>query len=122
MSTGWSIPTILVAGSALRHRDIFADLKREGYVVLECHNESEALDIARIHSRPIHVMLVDGDRYGRDLGSKLIPYRPHMRILFINSTATENDRDELAPHLVVDRLRELFKPKNAEVARRAGAT
>src|SRR5215831_15137152 len=121
MSTDWPLPTVLVTGNALRHRDaIIAELHREGYLVLECPNQSDALEIARLHSRPIHIMLMDDDGHHRDLASKLHPYRPHTHVLFINWGATENADDAVAPHLALRRIHEILKPAGEQLTRNAG--
>src|SRR3954451_17285738 len=101
MSNPWPLSTVLVTGSALRTRDTFVSgLQQLGYLVLEAHSETEAVEIARLHSRPIQIMLADEDTYSHSLAEKLRLYRPHMRTLFINWSATENNGDAVAPHLV----------------------
>ena|SRR5438045_3401940 len=122
MSKTWPLSTILVTGSALRDRDTFVvGLQHQGYVVLEAHSETEAVEIARLHSRPIHIMLIDGDVCGRSLSAKLSRYRTSMTTLFINWSTTENEHDTLAPHLVPRKIREILEPGRADLKLHAGA-
>ncbi len=103
------MPTVLVAGP-LKDRDpLIEDLEHEGYLVLESKDGAEASEIVRVHSRPIQVMLIDESAHGRALGAKLAQYRPHMRVLYINWRGQEGDRDSLAPHKVLGKVREVLK-------------
>src|SRR3954447_6395961 len=122
MKNPWPLSTILVTGSALSDREAFVSgLQLRGYLVLEAHSETEALEIARLHSRPIQVMLADEDTSSRSLAEKLRLYRPHLRPFFIDWNATENHDDALAPHLVQRKLREILEPNRALLECRAGA-
>ena len=121
MSSAWSLPTVVIAGTALRDQNgLAAHLQSAGYLVLECHDRPEAVEIARLHSRPIHIMLMDDNGQNRDLASMLLKYRPQMRILFINWAATESQRDTLAPHMVLRRVQEILSGGGEGLAR-AGA-
>ena len=96
----WPLPTILVAGSPPPSSDAVAVLQRDGYLVLESRDEGEAMEIVRMHSRPIHVMLIDESALGHTLASRLTMYRPQMRVLFIDWNAQEN---------VTRRVREILR-------------
>jgi len=90
MPYNWPLPTILVAGSCPQVGDTVAALQRDGYLVLECRDESEAMNIVRLHSRPIHVMLIDESVYAHDLAARLNLYRPQMRVVFMDWQARQN--------------------------------
>jgi DNA-binding NtrC family response regulator len=53
-------PTVLVAHNDEGLRSMLGDcLRREGYHVLEAHHLTKVFDVVRVHSRPIHLVLVD---------------------------------------------------------------
>jgi hypothetical protein len=109
MSNVCHLPTVLVAGPLKVRDPLVEDLQHEGYLVLESKDGAEASEIVRVHSRPIQVMLIDESAYGRTLGAKLAQYRPNMRVLYINWHAQEGDRDSLAPHKILGKIREVLK-------------
>src|SRR4051812_42639056 len=84
MANGLSFPTILVA----EHDDgvrspLVRHLQHQGYFVLVAHDPAEALEITRLHSRPIHLLLAEDGLDGRTLASTLKQYRPNMQVLFV---------------------------------------
>jgi len=88
--------TILIA----RHQNdswdaVIRDLALEGYLVLTARNEAEAVKIAKTHSRPIHLVLVD--KPSPALFAELQPYQPGILILIVTS-----------PETALARVRELF--------------
>src|SRR5689334_14752251 len=51
-------PTILFTEAASHaNAPLAGQLRQAGYLVLESHDDAEALELARVHSRPIHVMV-----------------------------------------------------------------
>lgn len=117
------VPTILLARPAISDRHEFvAALRREGYLVLICHNDAEAMDVARLHSRPIQVMVTGEDGNSRSLAAKLMLYRPQMRIVYVNDGLTGNDHDVSAPDMLVEEIRELLNLGSKHLMRRAGAS
>src|SRR5690242_10414728 len=95
-----SLPTVLAAELDTRYRDhLMGGLRKRGYIVLEARDSGEALDRIRIHSRHIHVLLVNGDPGGRDLAATLKPYRPDMEIMFVSTNESAADPDVLSPDL-----------------------
>ncbi|MEO8594929.1 MAG: hypothetical protein ABI759_16535 [Candidatus Solibacter sp.] len=86
-------------------------LQRDGYLVLESRDEDEAMDIIRLHSRPIHLMLIDESAYGRELAARLNQYRPQMQVVFVDWDARQNVclkvKEILGPLQAGDRLPEI---------------
>jgi len=110
-------PTILVAEEDGGLREVLVrNLQQQGYLVLEASDGAEALDIARVHSRRIHLMLTDGDADGRTLAATLKQYRPDMQVLFVTRHAKESVRDLLAPDQALNRVRELVEPPRRDMA------
>jgi hypothetical protein len=72
------LPTILVVGLA---STLAPDLRSEGYLVLEAHSDSEAVSIARYHSRPIHLLLIDTEN--QNLAKTIRQYRHKVHVLFV---------------------------------------
>ncbi|MBI4775515.1 MAG: PAS domain S-box protein [Deltaproteobacteria bacterium] len=62
-------------------------LQRYGYNVLIAANGEEAIEIARVHQGPIHLMLTDVVMPGissRDMEESLKSFRPEMRVLYMS--------------------------------------
>jgi DNA-binding response OmpR family regulator len=53
-------------------------LRQDGYLVLEAHDVPSVLGIARVHSRPIHLLLIDVSIDNHTLAALRKPYRPEM--------------------------------------------
>ena len=65
-------------------RSLLAD---RGYAVLEAECPDKAVDIARQHSGPIHLLLTDmvmPGMNGRALAERLAPIRPEMRVVYMS--------------------------------------
>ena len=86
MENAYSFPTILVASGCLQADDLVMTLQREGYLILKAQDGAEALAIARVHSRPIQVMLTDENEVNHSLASTVKKYRPHIHVLFLPQT------------------------------------
>lgn len=111
-------PTILIAQGDTEIRVLLRDTLQEwGYLVLEAKDEADALDIVRIHSRHIHLMLAGDDVGGRALATKLQRYRPRMRVLFVTRNPKDGVSDLLAPDRAVARVQELVKPPRSAAVR-----
>lgn len=123
MENNWPLPTVLIAGASPQISDAVDVLQRDGYLVLESHDENETMDIIRLHSRPIHVMLIDESVFGRNLASRLNPYRPQMRVVFMDWDARQNVcskvREILDPLKAGDRLPEIRPTNGSDLSDRA---
>jgi CheY-like chemotaxis protein len=111
-------PTILVAEQDNELRYALAhSLGHDGYLVLEAHDWPSALGIARVHSRPIQLLLTD---VGMDnhTAALLKQYRPEMRVLFVTRHPHEGLKDALAPETALAKVRAFFKPSEEETAER----
>ena len=56
--------------------------------VLEAHDVPEAMDLVRMHSRPIHLLLL-GMSFDDTLVTTLKPYRPDMHVLRVSGDQTQ---------------------------------
>src|SRR5690242_13931698 len=76
-------PTILLVEGDSTLRLALADiLRRKGYLVLEADDVSDAMQIARTHSRHIHV-LITSMSLRSTLPKLLKPYRPNLCVLAV---------------------------------------
>lgn len=67
-------------------------LESSGYTVVEAQAGEEALQNARQHTGPIHLMLTDvvmPKMSGRQLADRLAPLQPSMRVLYMSGYADE---------------------------------
>ena len=68
-------------------------LERAGYRVLQAGEGDEALEIARAHAGPLHLLLTDvvmPGMNGRELGQRMSQERPETRLLYM-SAYTEDE-------------------------------
>jgi CheY-like chemotaxis protein len=66
-------------------------LIERGYTVLEAHGPSHALELAREHSGPIHLLLTDvvmPELNGRELSEQLTQNRPEIKTLYTSGYAS----------------------------------
>jgi CheY-like chemotaxis protein len=111
MANEQSFPTILVAeADDVLQSTLAQELRQEGYFVLVARDEPEAVEIARLHSRPIHILLTVESRDGRMLAATLKQYRPNMRSLFITRRADYEADDLLRSESALLKVKELLKP------------
>lgn len=110
------VPTVLVAVCAKElGNHLSFKLQSQGYFVLHAANGVEALDVVKIHSRPIHLMLTDGGPEGRALASTVKQYRRQISIVFVAGHATAEDRDLFSPEEALIRVPELVRPPGKPV-------
>jgi hypothetical protein len=106
------IPTVLVARWDIKPKDcIVATLQAEGCLVLVARDAAEALDIVRVHSRPIHLMLTHGSPEGRLLASTAKEYRRKMTIMYVASNPGEEGEDSCSLEQALLTLRALVGPR-----------
>jgi CheY-like chemotaxis protein len=68
-------------------------LERAGYRVLQAAEGAEALEVARAHAGPLHLLLTDvvmPGMNGRELGVRMSEERPETRLLYM-SAYTEDE-------------------------------
>ena len=68
-------------------RLVTAVLESAGYEVLPASEGSRALDIARAHTGPIHLLITDvtmPEMDGREAARAITAVRPHCRVLFMS--------------------------------------
>jgi len=62
-------------------------LEADGYVVLAASGGERALELARVHAGPIHLLITDiqlpGMR-GPDLAARIVALRPEIKVLFMS--------------------------------------
>jgi two-component system cell cycle sensor histidine kinase/response regulator CckA len=62
-------------------------LEEQGYRVIEANGGERAIELARLHSEPIHLLLTDvvmGGMNGRVLAESLAVTRPEMKVLYMS--------------------------------------
>jgi ActR/RegA family two-component response regulator len=105
-----SFPTVLIVQDDDGVRASLAqDLRDLGYLVLPARIVSEAVEIARIHSRPIQVLLTDEDESGRLLAATLRQYRPNIQVVFLTRCAAVGVGGKLMSESVVAQVRDLLE-------------
>jgi CheY-like chemotaxis protein len=91
---GSATTVILVVDDDPGVREIAARvLERAGYVVLQAAEGAEALQVARAHAGPLHLLLTDvvmPGMNGRELGKRMSEERPETRLLYM-SAYTEDE-------------------------------
>jgi len=94
--------TVLVVEDESELRELTTEvLGIAGYSVLSAGSPSEALEIARRHPGPIHLLLTDvvmPEMSGRDLADRLVPARPGMKVLYMSGYTD----DAIVHHGVLD--------------------
>jgi CheY-like chemotaxis protein len=80
--------TILLAEDDKAVQDIsIMALGRHGYQILVASSGEEAVDVARGHDGPIHLLVTDvvmRGMTGRELSDTLVPERPQLRTLYVS--------------------------------------
>ena len=83
--------TILLVEDTETLRDVIREVLVElGYTVLLSSQGEEALDLARVHKEPIHLLLTDvvmPKLGGRDLARLMAALRPEVRVLYMSGYA-----------------------------------
>jgi PAS domain S-box-containing protein len=94
--------TVLVVEDESELRDLATEvLGLAGYSVLSAGSPNEALEIARGHAGPIHLLLTDvvmPEMSGRDLADRLVQSRPGLKILYMSGYTD----DAIVHHGVLD--------------------
>ena len=89
-----AMPVILVVDDDRGVREVAARvLERAGYRVLQAGEGIEALQLARAHTGPLHLVLTDvvmPGMNGRELGQRMSEERPETRLLYM-SAYTEDE-------------------------------
>ena len=113
MSKNFGFPTVLVAETEDSPRDFLVrTLQQQGYLVLEAQDAAEALEMVKVHSRPIDLMLTEGGPEGRTLAATLQQYRPRMSVVFV-STEAHGGMSFKALTAALTRVQDLVKPPKA---------
>lgn len=103
-------PTVLVAVNDADLRHTLVDSLHEfGYLVLEASDADETFQIARTHSRAIHLTLMSKSLNKGVLASALKPYQPHMSVWFLSSSDDEQSQDEITPETALRKVRSFFE-------------
>jgi hypothetical protein len=67
------------------------NLQTQGYFVLVASDADHALNIVRLHSRPIHILLTDSSSQGKILASAATEYRKKMSVVFVSGDHESSD-------------------------------
>ena len=73
-------------------------LEQGGYTVLEANGGSQAIEIARQHHGPIHLLLTDMVMPGMNglaVAENLMPVRPEMRVIYMSGYTNFTTRQQL---------------------------
>jgi PAS domain S-box-containing protein len=95
---GGSETILLVEDEAGVRRVLSEMLAWHGYTVLEAGLGAEAVDLARTHEGPVHLLLTDvvmPRLGGRALRDEVVRHRPGIRVLFISGYAGEGPAADL---------------------------
>jgi hypothetical protein len=100
-----SHPTILVASSndELRQR-LASSLRADNCLVLDVDSLNGMLDAVIVHSRPIHVLMLDVG-LGRNMIGHLKRYRSGMHVVLMDDTHEAGMEDALAADAALSRAR-----------------
>ena len=90
-----AFPTVLVAHFVGPADALVRGLRQEGYLVLSAEDGVEAVEIARVHSRTIQVMLTDDTTEGRLLAVRIGKYRPKIQVVFVSNQVAWDSCDPL---------------------------
>ena len=102
-------PTILLADDDDELRCALVEaIRREGYLVLEAHDRASALHAVQVHSRRIHMLLIDASLCDSAWAELLKQYRPDMRIVLLARHPQEMRPDAWLADSVVPKVREYF--------------
>jgi CheY-like chemotaxis protein len=86
--SGAATETVLLVEDEDRvRRLVLGMLRRQGYTVLEAADGQTALDLARLHSAPVHVLLTDvvmPKMNGHELASHLTRLWPDIRVVYMS--------------------------------------
>jgi two-component system, cell cycle sensor histidine kinase and response regulator CckA len=111
-----------------------AVLRASGYTVLEARDGEHALDLARAHQGPIHLLLSDvvmPKMGGRQLAATLVAERPGLRTLFVSGYDAEPHRQSgplageaylakpFGPTVLASRVREVLREPGRRAASHA---
>jgi len=103
-------PTVLVAAdNGEKRQPLVCGLRQDNCLVLEADSLGRVLDVVKVHSRPIHLLLLDVQIGDAAWATLLNRYRPDMQILFVMSSSHEVRTEALPPHAALAKARELLK-------------
>ena len=103
------LPTILFIEDTAPLAALAGELRSEGYFVLDAHT-ADAITIARMHSRAIHLLVIEGSAESRTLAAQLRLYRPKMHVLFVAlDDAQLSLPNVVSPGFVLERVRQLIR-------------
>lgn len=105
-----AVPTLLITNNERGSDRMVESLQSQGYFVLLARDAADALNIVRIHSRPIHLLLTDGSREGRTLASTATKYRPKMSVLFVSGGCEPEDEGSFSVEEALRTISELVTP------------
>jgi len=92
-------PTILIVGHDQDSLNLVEGLRFDGYLVLVAWDGAEAVRLATIHSRQIHMVLAQADVNVTDLAAMLKPFRLAIPVLHLAGPSIDSRA----------RIRELLK-------------
>ena len=83
-------------------------LRQDNCLVLEADSLSRVLDVVKVHSRPIHVLLLDVSIGDLALAALVQRYRSGIQVLFVTKSSSQAPHDALPPDGALAKARELL--------------
>jgi hypothetical protein len=76
--------------------------------VIEADSQHGVLDLVRLHSRPIQVLLLDVMLDNNGFAASLKKYRPDMQVILMTEGFGENSRGAVTPEVALARAQDLL--------------
>jgi hypothetical protein len=106
---------VLIAASGSRRQYLADHLLEEKCLILKANDAAQMLEVVRLHSRPIHVLLVDAD-IAPVMAEVLQRYRPGMRVVSVTWSADSSRLDAVLPDAALGKALDILKDAAAKVA------
>jgi hypothetical protein len=108
------VPTILMVDSGANWVEPLTEgLEELGCLVLRATDGIEALLVTQVHSRPIHIVVLDGDAQNRALAQTLRAYRARMAPVFVSAKPIKALADECPAETVLAKIAQILKRPTA---------
>jgi len=104
-----NFPTVLVAAKSVElGQRLLEGIEEEKVLVLKARNQRELLGIVQLHSRPIHVVLLDID-IGERMAAHLKRYRAKMHLVLVSGEPPGHPNSVMGPQLARAHLRNILR-------------
>jgi hypothetical protein len=100
---------VLVAANGDLRRTLFRSLTEDEWLVLEADNSHQVLELFKVHSRPIHLLLMDTRVGGPSFTGELKPYSPYTEVVYLTHAGDREHPDALTPEGALAKAKELLR-------------